>query len=507
MKEILLNIESKEIRYAFLKFGKLYDFQIERSKQITGNIYRGSVTNILHNIQSAFIDIGEKESGFVHMSDILENIKNFEEMLDMDLDIKSKKSSNDKKDIDQIFKKDQPVLVQVVKEPIGGKGARLTSNISVAGRYLVLLPNTPHKGVSKKIENKKTRDKLKKFIKSVRLPEDMGLICRTASKNVKEELLKRELKELTNRWKEILKNFNSSKKPSCLYEESDIIKRSVITAVDKKLNRLLIDDHKTYIYAKKIFEPISFEHNLKIELYREKTPMFEKFKIEKEIDKALKRKVWLNCGGYLFFDKTEAMFTIDVNSGRSLQAKPQGDLEEALVRINLEAAEEIARQFRIRNIGGLIVCDFIDMRFRRNQKRVLDRLRECMKDDPAKCTILGMSEFGLIEMTRQRKRKSLSQIIFTHCPYCKGNGTIKSKESILIEMERAFRKLLFHYRDSSLKITIHPDFFNFLKDRDRAIFEGLAKEARSKVEFDKKDTLHLNDYIFSLRKTNKKIEV
>ncbi|MFA5250710.1 MAG: Rne/Rng family ribonuclease, partial [Parachlamydiales bacterium] len=436
MQEILLNIESKERRYALLQFGRLQDLVVERkkSRQITGNIYYGRVTNILHNIQSAFIDIGEGENGFIHISDIIENSKKFEELFDMDFEMERKtgsrsKGGNKAEDITRILKIDQPVLVQVVKEAIGTKGARLTSNISLAGRYLVLLPNTPHRGVSRKIEERSLREKLKKLVRSFELPQDMGLICRTASSHATEEMLISEATALLEEWQKIVEKFHAAKKPALLFEESDLIKRAVITAVDKKLDRILIDHYDTCQYARKVYETFAKEHPLKIEFYRDPLPLFERFGVEKEIDKAVKRKVYLTSGGYLYFDRTEAMFTIDVNSGRSLQSKANRDLEETLVRINLEAAEEMARQLRIRNIGGLIVCDFIDMRLRKNQRRVLEKLKEFMKEDSAKCTILGMSEFGLVEMTRQRSRESLHQTIYSACPYCSGLGAIKSLES------------------------------------------------------------------------------
>jgi len=501
MKEILLNIESKEMRLALVKFGLLQDLIIERkkSRQITGNIYRGKVTNILHNIQSAFIDINEGENGFIHISDILENTKKFEEMFDMDFDMSHDISSCDSsksepKNINQVLKLDQPVLVQVVKEPIGTKGARLTSNVSIAGRYLVLLPNTPHRGVSRKIEDRALRDKLKKLIKSFEMPQDMGLICRTASAEATTDMLIEEATELFNQWQKIVEKFHEAKNPSCLYEESDLIKRAVMTAVDKKLDRLLVDDYKTFQICKNLHNPYKDEHPLKIEFYRDSTPMFEKFGVEREIEKALRKKIWLNSGGYLFLEQTEAMFTIDVNSGRSLKDNVTGNLEEALVRINLEAAEEMARQLRLRNVGGLIICDFIDMRIRKNQRRVLDKLKECMKEDSAKCTILGMSEFGLIEMTRQRNRESLAQTIFSFCPYCSGNGKIKSSESIAVEIERDLKKIFFHSKNEHLILTIHPEVNRYLDQGDKSFYQNIAKEAECRITFKTNDLFHLNQY-------------
>lgn len=510
MQKILLNVESKEIRCAYLKYGQLNDLIVERkkSRQITGNIYRGRVTNILHNIQSAFIDINENENGFIHISDIVENSKKFEEMFDMDFDIRSDKvDRQSKQDIDKILQIDQPVIVQVIKEPIGNKGARLTSNISIAGRYLVLLPNTPHRGVSKRIEDGASRERLKKLIKAFEMPKEVGLICRTASASASVEMLIDEASELLHTWEEIVKKFHEASSPKCIYEESDLVKRAIVHAVDKKYEQLLVDDYATYQKCKSYYERYEAEHPLKIEFYRDKVPMFERFNVEKEIDRALKRKIWLDCGGYLFFDRTEAMHTIDVNSGRGSTDTKGGNVEEALVQINIEAAEEIARQIRIRNIGGLIICDFIDMRFRKNQRRVLERLKECMREDSAKCTILSMSEFGLIEMTRQRSRESLEQTMFMPCPYCEGKGLIKNRESVSMEIERDLKKII-HSKDySKVELVVHPDIYNYLNEGDREYFSKIADKAHISLSFLGKDTLHLNEFQFYSKTDEQRIGV
>jgi ribonuclease G len=509
MQELLLNIESKEIRLALLKHGTLHDLIVERKKerQITGNIYKGRVTNILHNIQSAFIDINEGESGFIHISDILENIKKFEEMFDMDFDLQdtaAKQNQNLK--IDQLLKPDQSVVVQVVKEPIGTKGARLTSKISLPGRYLVLLPNSPHRGVSRKIEDRASRERLKKIIRSFDIPQNMGLICRTASQGASSETLLAEVQELFSTWQGIVDGFNKATKSQLLYEESDLIKRAILTCADKKLDRLLIDDYQTYQSCKRLYAPYVAEHPLRIEYYRDKAPMFERFNVEKEIEKSLRRKIWLASGGYLYFDQTEAMHTIDVNSGRSTNFASE-DVEESLVRINLEAAEEISRQLKLRNIGGLIICDFIDMRSRKNQRRVLEHLKECMKEDSAKCTILGMSDFGLVEMTRQRSRGSLSQTIFTSCPYCNGSGNVKTHESVSIEIERDIKKTINCLQQFAIKIVVHPHLDGYLKESDKQYFQELAESLNARIEWDTSDLLHINDYQFVSSITQKPIEI
>jgi ribonuclease G len=511
MEEILLNIESKEIRYAHLKNGILHDLIIERKKerQLTGNIYRGQVTNILHNIQSAFINIDEKENGFIHISDIIENTRKFEQLYEMDFDLDYDTSEpGDKKqesrNIEEILKPDQPVLVQVVKEPIGSKGARLTSNISIAGRYLVMLPNSVHRGVSRKIEDRNARERLKKLIRSFEMPKNMGLICRTASCTATTDQLIDEATDLLASWENIMENFQKSPKPTILYEESDIIKRALITAIDKRFDRMLIDDYPTYQACKRLLKRYESEYCLRIEYYRDKTPMFERFNVEREIEKTLRRKIWLNSGGYLFFDRTEAMYTVDVNSGRSSTAET--DVEESLVRINLEAAEEIARQLRLRNVGGLIICDFIDMRSRKNQRRVLEKLKDCMKEDSAKCTVLGISEFGLVEMTRQRNRGSLFHTLFTECPYCHGTGIVKTHESISIEIERSLKKIIHIQQQFGIKLLVHPELYKYLQTIDKAYLMKLAETLNAQLEIEKDDNLHINDYTFYSTITNQKIE-
>lgn len=515
MDEILLNIESKQRRAAHLRNGQLQNLTVERKKerQLTGNIYRGRVTNTLPNIQSAFINIGEMDNGFIHILDILENTDKFKQTFDMDFDLDQASTPPPKKpsakqpvNIESVLKIGQPVIVQVVKEPIGSKGARLTSNLSIAGRYLVLLPNSSHRGVSRKIEDPAARDRLKRLIRSFEMPKDMGLICRTACHEVESEMLINEAHELLAIWEQIITGFQASQEPSLLYSESDLVKRSLLTAIDHHYERILVDDYDTYQICKNLYNKFGGNAPIRIELYRDdKVPMFERFNIEREIERSLRRKIWLPSGGYLYFDRTEAMHTIDVNSGRSNQG--ENNVEESLVAINLEAAEEIARQLRIRNIGGLIICDFIDMRLRRNQKRVLEKMKECMREDSAKCTILGMSEFGLVEMTRQRHRGSLQQMIFCPCPYCTGEGRIKNHESVSIEIERALKKAIKVHQHYALKLSVHPQLDSYLSIIDKEHFKKLAETMNAALQFMTDDRLHLNEFHFISSTNEQVIEV
>jgi ribonuclease G len=347
---------------------------------------------------------------------------------------------------------------------------------------------------------------MKRVISSFEMPKEMGLICRTASVNASLEVLVEEANDLIQTWHGIVANFNKATRPTCLYEESDLVRRAVMTAVDKRCDRMLIDDYATYHLCKRLYAKYCEEHPLKIELYRDKTSVFERFHVEREIEKALRRKVWLPGGGYLFFDRTEAMYTIDVNSGRSSGQSSHSDLEESLVHINMEAAEEIARQLRLRNIGGLVICDFIDMRSRKNQKRVLDRLKEAMREDSAKCTILGMSEFGLVEMTRQRSRESLMQTLFTNCPYCSGSGLIKSHESISIEIERSLKKLI-SQKQFGLELISHPELDHYLGHTDKDYLAQMAEKLNAQIRFQVDDRLHLNEFLFYSTINGKRIDI
>lgn len=508
-KEILLNVEPKQMRLAYLKSGTLHDLIVERksTRQLTGNIYRGKVTNILENIQSAFIDIGEGVNGFIHISDILENKKKFEERFELDFDpVEEDEDEDEDKSIDEVLGQGGLVLVQVVKEAIGSKGARLTSNLAIAGRYLVLLPNTSHRGVSRKIEDRSARSRLKKLIRSFEMPKKLGLICRTASQNATPEQLVEEASELLAIWDDIIAEFEGGEGSKLLYQESDLIKRALLLALEKKCTRILVDDAKVQQILLKMYETYAHEHALRIELYRDPRPMFERFSVEKEIERALKRKIWLQSGGYLYFDKTEAMHTVDVNSGRS-SSESRG-LEETLVQINLEAAEEIARQLRLRNVGGLIVCDFIDMRQRKNQRRVLERFNELVKEDFAKCSILGMSEFGLVEMTRQRAKESLAQIIYVECPYCSGSGMIKSFETMSIELERAVKKAIQTKEQYALKVVCHPQLQSYLsRESALAPLKEIAFDLNARLEVESNDTLHMNDFEIYSSTNGQKIDV
>lgn len=508
MMEILLNVEEQEVRCAHLQNGVLQDLAIERkhSSQLKGNIYKGQVTNVLQNIQSAFVTIGEGESGFVHLADIAENRRKLEEMFDMDVDTAATEPIQTPRPPEpELFNVDKWVLVQVVKEPIGSKGARLTSSITLAGRFVVIMPNAPHRAVSRKIEKPAARDRLKKILKSLSLPPHMGVVCRTASQSASKELIAKEAMELSEEWQKIVEKFHSKQGPCCLYRDAGLIKKTLLYALDHKVDRLLIDDQKTFVNCCKPMEKYGPETPLKVEHYQAAMPIFERYGVEREIEKILSRKIWLPSGGYLYFDKTEAMHTIDVNSGRSTCG--DRNLEETLVQINLEAAEELSRQLRLRNIGGLIICDFIDMRSKTNRRRVLEKLRECMRQDAAKCSILSMSDFGLVEMTRQRTRESLAETLLCHCTYCSGIGLVKRHETVRVEITRSMKKAILQLRQKALKLTLHPQLMRYLEKEGQDQLRQLAQRLNARLSMHEDDTLHINDFHFANAKSMRKIEV
>lgn len=506
--EILLNVEEQEVRCAHLQNGVLQDLAIERkcSSQLKGNIYKGQVTNVLNNIQSAFVTIGEGESGFVHLADIAENTRKLEEMFDMDFDIAGNGGNPQaaRPPEPELFNVDKWVLVQVVKEPIGTKGARLTSNITLAGRFVVIMPNAPHRAVSRKIERPAARERLKSILKSLQLPLHMGIVCRTASQNASRDLIDKEVHELLDEWQRIVETFHSKSGPSCLYRDAGLIKKTLIHALDHRVDRLLIDDRATYLSCCKPLEKYGADNPLKIEHYQAAMPIFERYGVEREIERVLSRKIWLPSGGYLYFDKTEAMHTIDVNSGRSTCG--DRDLEETLVQINLEAAGELSRQLRLRNIGGLIICDFIDMRSKTNRRRVLEKLRECMRQDVTKCSILSMSDFGLVEMTRQRTRESLAETLLCHCSYCSGVGLVKRHETVRVEIARAMKKAILQLRHKMLKLTVHPELMRYLEKEGQDQLRQLAQRLEARLSLHEDDTLHINDFHFANAKSMRKIE-
>ncbi|MCA1902837.1 MAG: Rne/Rng family ribonuclease, partial [Candidatus Hydrogenedens sp.] len=416
MKELVINVEPLETRIALLENQKLVELMIERAEapSLVGNIYKGRVDSIIPGMQAAFIDIGIGKNGFLYVSDILVDFEDIivdEGMVPRPLHRKTEKGPPR---IQDIIHTNQQIMVQVVKDQIGNKGARLTTFITIPGRYIILFPTIQSSGISRKIESEKERERLRKIIPQIK-PPGMGIVLRTAAENRSREDLENDVGYLLRVWREVQEKFHRQKGPGILREDLNPILRVVRDRFTKDVHRLTIDNQPQYEKIINFLDILEPQLKKRVRLYKLKTPLFEKMNIEKEIEKILQRNVQLKSGGYITIDLTEALVAIDVNTGSFTGKK---ELEETILQTNLEAAEEIARQVRLRDLNGIIVIDFIDMLYEQNRKKLLNHFTELLKRDRAKITISEISELGMIEMTRQRLKQNVIKILTQPCPYC-----------------------------------------------------------------------------------------
>jgi ribonuclease G len=502
-KEIIINVEPTEKRVALLDNGVLDEYYFERSanKRITGNIYRGKVAKLMPGIQAAFVNIGLRKNGFLHISDItgegapIEALAG-EELEDLELR-RAPAHGHKRRLIEEVLKPDEDLIIQVVKESIGTKGPRLSTNISLPGRYLVLLPTTARLGISRRITDPKERERLREVAESLPLPRGMGLIMRTYAQDRTKRDCARDLTALVELWKEIEQHYRAADKPGVIHNESELLTRVVRDALAEGVSRIIVDSRREY-RAIRSFVGASGSNGMKVTLYSGRVPIFEAYGLEKEIEKAYRRRLWLKCGGYLIIERTEAMAVIDVNTGRHLGQRPgpgqHADAEETILQTNLEAAQEVGRQLRLRDIGGLIVIDFIDMRSRANQRLVFNTLQAALQRDKARTTVLPISRLGLVEMTREREKESLGEEHFGECPYCRGSGRVKLIETVSIEIQRALRKLVAMRSEGEFKVCAHPHVIERLKNEDAGAVDKLLKRSRLIVEFLPITDYHLEEW-------------
>ncbi|MFH1782653.1 MAG: Rne/Rng family ribonuclease [Candidatus Omnitrophota bacterium] len=478
-KEILINVESQETRVAVVEGGALQSYYIERPTEITlvGNIYKGTVESIVTGIGAAFVNIGYSQNGFLYVSDMMFPVDKVD-VLDGDESSKPKHFHRPKpQDIHKLVKMKQEVLVQVVKEPMGTKGPRLTTHIGIPGRFVVLMPFDHHLGVSKKVTDRKERDRLYKILKKYTEAYKVGIIVRTAGIGMSENDFKREIKFLVGLWSRINKEISKKKSPSLVHEEQGLTFRILRDIFKEDIQRVLVDNRDEYGKLRHFANSIMPSMKNKLLLYREKTPLFEGRGIEKDIDNLYKKKIALKCKGYIFIEETEGLIAIDVNSG-SFSRK---NMEETAFKVNSEAAQEIARQIRLRDIGGIVVIDFIDMMSSGHRGEIFNILIKSVRRDRAKIKILRMSEFGIVEMTRQRIRKGVRRVSYQNCPYCKGRGSVKSVTTMSIEVLRAVKKELDAKRLKELRSYVHPEVANYLLNEDRPAITRLENQYRTKV--------------------------
>jgi ribonuclease G len=475
-KQIIINATSNQTRIAFLDNNKLVDLFIElpEDKKLVGNIYLGKVGKIFPGINAAFVNIGMKNDAFLHFSDIArqteelskiaddyDDIDDFDEIEEYD-NVPSKNQLSGLKlkanNSGIHLTKNQEIIVQIIKEPIGNKGVRITTGISIPGRFCVLLPFNRRIGVSKKITDREERRRLRSIARKI-LPRDCGLIIRTNSEHQTEEALQDDLKLLLKTWDSIQRKAKSSEPPALLYKDLDTTISTIRDLFNDEINKIIVDDKKVYNEIIDYLNLVQPEKANKVELYKENTPIFERYGVEQQVKKYLGRKVPLQSGGYLIIEHTEAMTVIDVNSGTYVQHKDQ---EENSLKINLQAANEIARQLRLRDIGGLIVIDFIDVREEKNKQLIFEEMLKAFENDRAKVHILPMTEFALIQMTRQRIRSNYLQMTSEICECCGGTGIVTEKTSYLYELEKEINTIKNETKYRSLLIKIHPYYYEKL---------------------------------------------
>ncbi|MBI4528615.1 MAG: Rne/Rng family ribonuclease [Deltaproteobacteria bacterium] len=493
-QEIFVNCPPYETRIAIVEEGIPAEFLIERKQErgIVGNIYKGKVTRVLPGMQAAFVDIGLDKAAFLHVSDFLVGV---EASSDDEIVFEGARPAPSRRlPIERQLSRGQEILVQVAKNPLGMKGARITSHVSLPGRYLVFMPSATHIGISRRIEDDKERKRLKEIALSL-LTEDGGFILRTASEGESKREIQRDLRFLAKLWKGVQKKAESSPAPALIHQDLDLIARTVRDFFTSETQQVHIDQAKEHRRVLDLVGQFMPRLKSRIKLYSDPTPIMDHFGIEEKISKALERKVWLHSGGYITIDRTEALTAVDVNTGRFVGKKNQ---EETILKTNLEAVQEIVRQLRLRNIGGIIILDFIDMEKEANRKKVYDAIKEAIKRDKARTNILKISELGLIEMTRQRTRESLENILLSPCPYCDGRGRIKSNVTIAYELLRAVRKEKLTLENGKrIVVRVHPDIANFLYDEENRSLSNLEREINEQIIVKVSDALHHEKYEIS----------
>src|SRR6266404_577018 len=432
--KLVVSVEKLERRVALLENGRLEEYSVEResTRNIVGSVYKGRVKNIEMGLKAMFVDIGFEKNAFLHFWDAIPAALD-SGIEEIDRPGKKQRKRITPKDIPNIYPVGPEVIVQVTKGPIGTKGPRVTTNLSFAGRYLVLMPFSDRSGISRKIEDPKERNRLRKILRELEIPEGIGVIIRTVGEGQRARYFVRDLRFLIDQWAEVEQRIRDQPAPCRVFEEPDLVERTVRDFLTEEIDEVLCDDREATNRMIDIVGQISRRSRNRIHFYDGATPIFETHGVQKQIDDAFHRQVWLKCGGYIVIDETEALVAVDVNTGRN---KGGRDVEKTILQTNLEAADEIARQLRLRNIGGLIIGDFIDMKNRRDQQNVYQRMKERLKRDKAKTHVLPISALGLMEMTRQRAAESISGTVYDTCPYCHGRAVVKSPMSMSVEIQR-----------------------------------------------------------------------
>jgi ribonuclease G len=501
-RELIINSEPLEKRVALLVDGRLEKFEIERESdnRMVGGIYKGRIKNLDPGLKAAFVDIGYSKNAFLHYWDMLPAATDSSVEV---VRINKKKDVQPKgevtvKDIPGLYPPGSDIVIQVTKGPIGTKGPRTTTNLSIPGRYLILTPYSDGCGISRKIEDPHERKRIKQLINELTIPEGMGVIVRTAGEGKKARYFVRDLHLLLRKWEEIARRMQSERSPACLYMEPDLVERTVRDFLTEDIDRVLIDNKEDFSRTQDLVGLISKRSRSKIALYADSIPIFERFNIERQIEQTGQRRVPLPSGGEIVIDETEALIAIDVNTGS--HKNRAGDEKNTLYAVNLEAAQEIARQIRLRNLGGLIIMDFIDMKERRHRNAVYEKMVELMSTDKAKNNILPISQLGIMQMTRQRQQESLSSNLYTECPYCRGRGIVKSDTTMSVELQRRLSSVVRRLqtrkdgKEYSLRVLVHQSVLERLRSEDANLLVRMEKSFGVKLAFRADPNYHIENF-------------
>jgi ribonuclease G len=494
--KLVVSVEKLERRVALLEDGRLEEYSVERnsSRNIVGSVFKGRVKNIEMGLKAMFVDIGFEKNAFLHFWDAIPAAldSGIEE-----IDRPNKRGNRKRitaKDIPSIYPVGSDVIVQVTKGPIGSKGPRVTTNLSFAGRYLVLMPFSDRSGISRKIEDPKERERLRKILRELDIPDGLGVIIRTVGEGQRTRFFVRDLGFLLEQWQKVEQEIKNNPAPHRVFEEPDLIDRTVRDFLTDEIDEVICDDREALDRMGALIGDISRRSRNRLHFYDGATPIFETLGVQKQIDDAFHRQVWLKCGGYIVIDETEALVAIDVNTGRN---KGGRDVEKTILQTNLEAADEIARQLRLRNVGGLIIADFIDMKSRKDQQMVYQLMRERLKRDKAKTHVLPISQLGLIEMTRQRAQESLSDSIYENCPYCQGRGVVKTPMTTSVELHRTLNTVMRQHQDKvhEFRVILNPDVLRRLKEEDEELLIDLERRYAARLMFRGDPTFHHEKFV------------
>ena len=473
-KQILVNVESEETRVAMVEDGTMVELYIERpsNQRVVGNIYKGKVENVLPGMQAAFVNLGLERNAFLYIEDE-----------DYGDDVRGLS-------IKDVLKEGQEVIVQVAKEPIGTKGARVTRHVTLPGRYLVLMPNVDYVGVSRRIHDEKERERLRKLAEKVR-PSGVGLIVRTVAEGKSEAELGGDAAFLNRLWGRIQSKARGARAPALLHRDLGLVFRVVRDQFTEDVDKLYVDDRHEYERILDLLEIMSPSLKERVHLFTDKKQsIFEIHDLDAEIDKALRRRIWLKCGGYIVIDQTEALTVVDVNTGKYVGST---NLADTVLKTNLDAAREIARQLRLRDIGGIIVIDFIDMESHAHRQKVLHALEEALRRDRTKAHVLGITNLGLVEMTRKKVRQGLEDYLQKPCPYCDGRGKVFSEDTMSRKVRREIKRILRHTTSEAILVEVHPSVAALLIGAGGTNLKELERETGKSIFIRGSEDCHLED--------------